>query len=192
MLITPREIFDMVMMTAFVGFIFADMFGKLRTPKKDYDPLIHRPHSGFNWDNFKFAMMVIAPALILHELGHKFVALHFGLAATFHAAYFWLFLGLALKLMRFNFIFFVPAYVLVAGMATPLQHSLVAFAGPFVNLILWLGIAALVKYEKIEKKYYPFAIITSKVNMFLFIFNMIPIPGFDGSKVFSGLIAAFF
>lgn len=191
MLITPREIVDMAIMTGFVGFIFADLFGRLRKPRKDYDPLIHGPKSGFDWDNFKFAIMAIAPALILHELGHKFVALHFGLAATFHAAYFWLLLGLVLKLMRFHFIFFVPAYVAVIGMASPLEHSLIAFAGPLVNMILWLGIAALVKYNKIQKKYHHFALITSKVNMFLFIFNMIPIPGFDGSKVFSGLIGAF-
>ena len=191
MLITLHEVFDMAVMTAFVGFIFSDLFGRFRRPKINYDPLTDRP-SGFDWDGFKFAVAVTAPALIFHELAHKFVAMHFGIEATFHAAYMWLFLGMMLKMMKFNFIFFVPAYVSIIGRITPLEHSLIAFAGPGINLLLWLGTAALVKYRMIEKKHYHLAILTSKINMFLFIFNMLPIPGFDGSKVFAGLIQAIF
>ncbi len=191
MLITLREIFDMAVMTALVGFIFSDLFGRLKRPKKDYDPLTDSP-SGFDWDGFRFAVLVTAPALIFHELAHKFVALNFGMEATFHAAYMWLFIGMMLKIMKFNFIFFVPAYVSIMGAVTPLQHASIAFAGPGMNLLLWLGTAALVKYRLIEKKHYHLAIITSKINMFLFILNMLPIPGFDGSKVFAGLIQAIF
>jgi Zn-dependent protease len=34
-------------------------------------------------------------------------------------------------------------------------------------------------------------VITSKINMFLFIFNMIPIPGFDGFQIISNIIRVF-
>lgn len=188
-LLTFSEIFDMIAMTAVVGYIFSDMFKK--PAGDDYDPLTHF-RAGFDIGNFKFAAMVTAPAIILHELGHKFVALGFGLEAQFQAA--WLFLGLALlmKLMNFGFIFIVPAYVSILGRASPLEFGLIAFAGPFVNLILWLFAAFAVKKHLFSKKYNIALLLTSRINMFLFIFNMLPIPGFDGSKVFMGIMQAFF
>jgi len=186
---TFLEIFDIVAMTLIVGYIFSGMFK--RPVPEDYDPLKHfKP--GFDFNDLRFAALVTAPAIILHELGHKFVALGFGLEAQFQAAYFFLALGLILKLMNFPFIFFVPAYVSIFGQATALESSLVAFAGPFVNLVLWLGSLLILNQKLFPKKYHAALFLTSRINMFLFIFNMLPIPGFDGSKVFSGLIQALF
>jgi Zn-dependent protease len=188
-LFTFSEIFDIIVMTVVVGYIFSDMFK--RPVSEDYDPLTHFK-AGFDIENLKFAAMVTAPAIIFHELGHKFVALNFGLEAQFQAA--WVFLGLALvmKMMNFGFIFIVPAYVSIIGRATPLEFGLVALAGPAVNLILWLGAAFALKKNLFPRKYDAMIALTSKINMFLFIFNMLPIPGFDGSKVLTGLIGAFF
>ena len=188
-LFTFSEIFDIVVMTAVVGYIFSDVFKK--PVREDYDPLTHF-NAGFDIENYKFAIVVAAPAIILHELGHKFVALGFGLEAQFQAA--WIFLGLALimKMMNFGFIFLVPAYVSIAGNATPLESSLIAFAGPVVNLILWLFAALALKVRLFAKKHDTLLLLTVRINMFLFIFNMLPIPGFDGNKVFLGLIKAFF
>lgn len=187
MVFSLSELFDIVVMTAAVGFIFADIFGRY-SRKKDYEPLIRYKH-GFDWESFKFAIYVTAPAIILHEFGHKFMGMAFGLITEFNAAYTWLGLGIALKLFGAPFIFFVPAYVSIYGSATPLAHSLTAFAGPLVNLILWGAAELAVRKKLVKKKYYPALILTGKINMFLFIFNMLPIPGFDGSKVFAGLIA---
>ena len=188
-LLTFSEVFDMIAMTAVVGYIFSDIFKK--PVREDYDPLTHFK-AGFDIENFKFAILVAAPAIIFHEMGHKFVALGFGLEAHFQAA--WLFLGLALimKLMNFGFIFIVPAYVSIFGRATPLESSLIAFSGPAVNLALWLFAMLSVKKNFFPKKYDTALLLTSKINMFLFIFNMLPIPGFDGNKVFLGLVRAFF
>ena len=187
-LFTLGEIFDIVVMTAIVGYIFKDLF---KSPvREDYDPLKHFK-AGFDVDDFKFAILVTAPAIILHELGHKFVALGFGLEAHFQAAWFFLALALVMKFMNFGFIFIVPAFVSILGRASPLEFGLVAFAGPAVNLALWL-VAAFALKKNLFPKYNAALALTSKINMFLFIFNMLPIPGFDGSKVFSGLIQAFF
>jgi Zn-dependent protease len=188
-LFTLGELFDMVVMTLVVGFIFSGMFRK--PVSDDYDPLKQAKH-GFFSDDFKFAVMIAAPAIILHELGHKFVALSFGLEAVFEAAWFFLLLALMMKIMNFGLIFIVPAYVSIFGRATPLEFSMVAFAGPAINLILWLGTALSLKKKLLPKKYDYLLALTSKINMFLFIFNMLPIPGFDGSKVFMGLIQYFF
>lgn len=188
-LLTISEIFDMIAMTAVVGYIFSDIFKK--PVREDYDPLTHfKP--GFDIENFKFAILVAAPAIILHELGHKFVAISYGLEAHFEAAWFFLGLALIMKLMNFGFIFIVPAYVSIIGRATPLESSLIAFSGPAVNLALWLFAMLSVKKNFFPKKYDAALLLTSKINMFLFIFNMLPIPGFDGNKVFLELIGAFF
>ncbi len=183
------EIFDMIIMTLVVGYIFSGLFKK--PVGEDYDPL-KQLKQGFFSDDFKFAVLVAAPAIIFHELGHKFVALGYGLEAQFQAAYFFLMLALIMKFMNFGFIFIVPAYVSIIGMATPLESSLIAFSGPAVNLVLWLLALFAIKKSLFPKKYNVALLLTSRINMFLFIFNMLPIPGFDGSKVFLGLVRAFF
>lgn len=183
-----NEIFDIISMTIIVGYIFKDAF---KAPKTEYEPL-HHYQKAYNWDDYKFAIYAVAPAIIFHEFGHKFLALAFGLSATFKAAYFFLGLGLVLKLLNFPFIFFVPAYISILGQATPLQLSLTSFAGPAVNLILWLGSWLFLKYGKVKRKHIFLLGLTSKINMFLFIFNMLPIPGFDGFKVYSGLFEMLF
>jgi len=191
MIFSLGEIIDILIMTAAVGFIFKDAFGHAAHKREDYEPLVHYKR-GFDFESFKFAAIVAAPAVILHELGHKFVAISFGFNATFHAAYFWLLIGVVLKLMNFGFIFFVPAYVSYAGAVSPLQSSLVAFAGPFVNLLLWI-VPMIVLRQNLRMKSMTrsFLLLTSKINMFLFIFNMLPIPPFDGYHVFQGIFGLF-
>lgn len=172
------ELFDIVIMTLAVGFIFADMF---------------RSYLGDR--AFWFSCLVTAPALIAHELAHKFVALGFGLEATFHAAYFWLILGIVLKLLRFSFIFFVPGYVSIgAGIMAvqPLPSALIAFAGPLLNLVLFVVAWAMLKQRRLKKNTFLFLQVTKQINLFLFVFNMLPIPMFDGLKVYQGLFSGLF
>ncbi len=182
MIFTLRELFDVVIMTLAVGYIFMDLF--------------RRQPVGFDKNAFLFACLVTAPALIAHELAHKFVAVAFGLEATFHAAYFWLILGVVLKLLRFNLIFFVPAYVSISSaqgaQVAPLVSALVAFAGPLLNLVLFLGSWALLKRRRLKRNTFMFLQVTKQINLFLFVFNMLPIPFFDGMKVYEGLYKAFF
>jgi Zn-dependent protease len=179
MIFTLKELFDVIVMTLAVGYIFMDLF--------------RRQPYGFDKKAFMFSCLVTAPALIAHELAHKFVALSFGLEATFHAAYFWLALGILLKMVRFNFIFFVPAYVSIGnGIVTPLASGLIAFAGPALNLVLFIVSWALLRQKKMKKNTYVFLQVTKQINLFLFVFNMLPIPFFDGLKVYQGLYQTFF
>jgi len=187
MILSLREIMDILIMTLAVGYIFMSIF------KFSHD----RFKIGFDWKAFKFACLVTAPAIILHELGHKFVALGFGLEATFHAAYTWLGIGIVLRALQTGFIFFVPAYVSV-GCATkecvipPLQMSAIAAAGPFVNLAIFFICWILLKRKDLKKNVRIAIYITKQINLFLFVFNMLPIPMFDGFKVYQGLWQAFF
>lgn len=192
MIFSFQEIIDIVIMSLAIGYIFHDIFGRAVHRREGYDPLTHHKR-GFDWDSFRFAVLVTAPAVILHEFGHKFVAMSFGFNATFHAAYFWLFVGIMLKLLNFGFVFFVPAYVAYSGGALPLQGSMIAFAGPFVNLLLWIIPLVILRQNlRMKSVVKSFLFLTSRINMFLFIFNMLPIPPFDGYHVFNGLAAVFF
>ena len=192
-LITFGEIIDLVLMTFFVGYIFS---GIIPARRENYDPLVHYKRR-VDFEGLKFAIMATAPAIIVHELAHKFIALGFGLDAVFFAFYrnsFTLMLGVLTiisKLTGFGFMFFVPGFVGISGNGTHLQFALAAFAGPFVNLVLWLGSWYLLKNKMYRKKHHLLLLLTQKINMFLFIFNMLPIPGFDGYKVLMGLISAF-
>ncbi len=181
------ELVDIIIMSLALGFIFQ---GWIKKPqKRHYDPLLMHT-SRFNREDFLYAISIVAPAIILHELGHKFVAIGFGAHATFHAAYTWLGLGILLKLMNFNFLFFVPAFVSISGNINNLQSALIAFAGPFVNLVLWLLSEYFLKRARSVNVAYALKL-SAEINKFLFIFNMLPIPMFDGFKFFSGLFSYF-
>jgi Zn-dependent protease len=188
MLISIREILDMVIMTLFVGFIFGESFIKPAHYAQYKDPLDYygrKKHS--YWSGFMFAIFATVPAIVFHELAHKFAALALGMNAVFHAAYTWLGIGLVLKLLNFPFIFFVPAFVQISGGTSAMNHAIIAFAGPALNLSLFIISFLILKFGKVNKKYVALIVMTKKINLFLFFFNMIPIPPFDGYSVFSNL-----
>ncbi len=187
MIITIKEVIDIILMTLIMGFIFKDIF-KQRLDVKNVMNLVKQ--KSFNWNDFWFACILVAPSIILHELGHKFMAMYFGLQATFHAAYTWLALGVILKLVNFGFIFFIPAYVSILGQATHLQYAAISFAGPAVHLIFWALTSFILPNPHLTHKFRYFVFMMNRINMWLFIFNMLPIPGLDGFHVYTNLIQA--
>lgn len=178
MFLSPRELLDILLMTVAVGYIFMDLFKIPRVVS-------------FQWRALGWACLVTAPALILHELGHKFTAIAFGAEATFHAAYLFLLVGIVLKLLKSPVIFFVPGYVSIPAALPLLPLGLTAFAGPGVNGLLYLLAVRMMKRPHLGKRAYILWLFTRKINGFLFIFNMLPLPGFDGFKVFSALFGLF-
>jgi len=190
MILSIGEILDIVLMTAFIGFIFKDSF-HIKHQNHDVLDYYTKKRSSF-WEGFFLAVMAAAPAIVLHEMAHKFLALSYGMSAIFHASYTWLLIGIVLKLMSFGLIFFVPGYVSISGIGTHLQYAMVALAGPSMHLLLW-GLASLwLKLGKTSKKYLPVVVMTKKINLFLFFFNMLPIPPFDGFSFFSNVYMIFF
>ena len=183
--ITIWEVIEMAITIAFVGYIFSDIFPKRIT----YENML-KMGPRFDVESFKFAAIVAGSAIILHELGHKVMAMSFGMQATYQAAFTWLILGVILKLMNFGFFVLVPAFVSIVGTSssTPLQFSLIALAGPLVNLLLWLLFSHLLKNKKIYKKHHMMLHYGKEINKFRFIFNILPIPGFDGYKVLGYLL----
>ena len=193
-IITLPEIVDIIVMTVAIGYIFSKFFK--RAPQEGYDPLTYYRKNPI-LEDIKYGAMIAAPAVVLHELAHKFTAMGFGASATLHApSFFGIPYGmylLVILLIHLNFpiLFFVGGYVSHTALP-PLASSMVAFSGPLINLVLWLGGMSLIKYKLIDRKYYMTIGMMAKLNMFFFIFNMIPLPGFDGFSVFAGLVQVFF
>ncbi len=190
------EVFDIALMSLVVGYIFKDVF-RPRVAYTDPDTYLKNVTPGHHdgrLSDFWFAVVLVAPSIIFHEFGHKFTAMAFGLTATFHADYLWLGIGVLLKLVLPGFVFFVPAYVSFPGTATPLQSSAIAFAGPAVNGLFWLGSWLFLKFKKkgVGKETVRYLAFFRYINGFLFILNMLPVPGFDGFTVYLGLWHAFF
>lgn len=191
MLITLKEIFDIVVMSIIVGIIFAGLFPRRKKPD------FFTKKFGFSWQALKFACFITAPALVFHELAHKFIAIALGHEAVFHAFYFGLLFGLIIR-FTIGLIFFIPGYVSIPAMEmlskqAPLQLSIIAIAGPLANLGMFIIAHLLLKLDILKKpKYRALALITKKINLILFIFNMLPIPPLDGWKFFYGLYHALF
>ncbi len=132
-----------------------------------------------NDERYKLSAMVAIPSLILHEFGHKFIAILMGMSATFHANYFGLFIGIAFKTLGLP-VFFIPAYVSVNTLfASRISLILVAIAGPLLNATLFLATYPIEKYVK-NKNHAIILYLTRSINMWLLILNLLPIPGTDG------------
>lgn len=182
-IVSAQEIIDLVIMISGVAFIFKDYF-PVRKSKWE-------PTRGDFW----FSVWVTAPAVVFHELAHKFAAILLGMNASFHAAYSFLALGIGLKLLNFPFIFFVPGYVSIFGSSNPLLLAITALAGPALNLALWIGAWIVLEQENLKNRLNKIQlaalVLTKQINMFLFFLNMLPIPGIDGFSVYTNLFRVF-
>lgn len=133
-----------------------------------------------------FSFIAVGIAFLAHELiGHKLIAQRFGFHAEFKK---WNFgLGLALVSSFFGFIFAAPGAVVIyqsvnlwghRTSADRRQNGLISLGGPATNIVLallFIGIHFAFPLPLWE--------IAINVNVWLAIFNMLPIPPLDGSKV---------
>jgi len=145
-------------------------------------------------------ILAIAPAFVLHEIGHKIVAKYYGCWAEFRADPKGLQTGILISAIL-GFIFMSPGAVIVAGMVSKKQNGHIAIAGPLVNLFLFLiGIPLGLLLFILGGITDPIAPLTSSgislkgvgymlvtwwlgANAFLGLFNMIPWGPLDGLKV---------
>lgn len=187
---TITEIIYFIVLTVGIGYIFT---GYIRKPTSEVYKAFSFKKYRFNLQDFLFSILIVAPAIILHELAHKFVAMAYGLQANFYIFWQGLGLGVLLKLIHSPLLIIAPGYVSIVGSPTIAQSTLIAFAGPAVNLILFLGAGYILKHSSKLSRTQAIALyLTKQINLLLFVFNMLPIPPLDGSKVFGGLIKLIF
>ena len=177
------ELIRLAIMTSAIGYIFMDY---IKSPTTVKSPFVTK--KAFNWMDFRFAALVTAPGIILHEMGHKFVGLAMGITTEFFTSYFGLFIGIFLKWIGSPFIIFAPGFVSLTGTVTALQSFVTSLAGPLMNLLLFLAAYIILNRKKNLTRNQAIALyLTKQINLFLFLFNLIPLPPFDGYHVFTNL-----
>ena len=95
---TINELIDLVIMTVAIGYIFSTFIK--RQPTTGYDPIAYFKQNQIIED-IKFGIIIAAPAIVFHELAHKFVAMAFGAAAILHAPLGWYAAVIIMRLLNF-------------------------------------------------------------------------------------------
>ncbi len=137
-----------------------------------------------------------ATGFILHEMGHKYVAISRGYVAHFRV---WVW-GLALTLITVvlsggSFLFGAPGAVYIAPAAIAYSYGyaprdpeqenmLISAAGPGINLAFALLFLALLFVSATNSFLFIISQTGFLLNVGLGSFNMIPFPPLDGSKIF--------
>ena len=137
---------------------------------------------------FPIVMIGVGAGFIFHELGHKFVAMHYGYYAEYEL---WP-IGLLVALVSsfFGFIFAAPgAVVIFSNGMEEKTNGIISIAGPIVNILLGLifflilGSLGDFIYTETGVIVYLICMLGTRINFFLAAFNLLPIPPLDGSKV---------
>lgn len=138
------------------------------------------------FDKFFIVLVTVGMGFLLHEMAHKFVAISYGCEARYVA---WM-PGLVIAVLfaivtQGRFIFAAPGWTAIYKQyLTSKEDGVISLAGPMINIILALFFLWLAMFSKnfllIDIGTFGFF-----VNSFLALFNLIPIPPLDGSKVIS-------
>jgi Zn-dependent protease len=149
-----------------------------------------------NLQLFVYLLPVLLAAMTLHELAHAYMATYLGdptprehgrltLNPISHLDP----LGTAM----FAVTYFLSSFVF--GWAKPVlvdplyfrrpqqQMALVAVAGPIVNFLIALAFVGVLVHADIDGDAFRVCVLAYQVNLVLGIFNLIPIPPLDGSRV---------
>jgi Zn-dependent protease len=141
---------------------------------------------GFSLD-YKFGIAVAFSAITAgigflgHELMHKYVAQKYHCWAEFRANDFML--GLMLLFSFMGFIFAAPGGVYIANQVTTKKNGIISLAGPLTNIVFGVLFAALAFVLPPGLK--PLSSYGMFINFWLGFFNLLPLPGIDGSKVWA-------
>ena len=180
---SSKEIKGLVLTTIVLAFIFS--FRNWGTETFDI---------GFGIANFILAIIIVGIAIYVHEMAHRMIALRFGYRIEYKTWIFGLIGGLLLTfLTNGNILFIAPGTMLVYHLGV---HRLgqpyyalnyramgwIGMAGPLANVFLAL-IAKALLFLPIGSGFLEEFM---RINLWIAIFSMIPIPPFNGAKTFFG------
>lgn len=129
------------------------------------------------------AALAVALGFFLHEMAHKVMAKKYGCWAEFRAYYNGLLLALIMSL--FGFLFAAPGAVYIAGNVTKEQNGKISIAGPATNIAIAFVCLPFALIEGFPSIVSTVAAGLIFFNSFLAVFNMVPVPPLDGSKVWA-------
>lgn len=148
-------------------------------------------------------LIILVFSAILHEIAHGFVAYRFGDPTAKIAGRLTLnpkkhidpFMSILLPLLLI-----LSGSPVIFGAAKPVpidpfnlkegrkDVALVALSGPLTNILIAIAASLLIKILPIIPDVLPILFAIVRINILLAIFNLLPIPPLDGSKVFALLL----
>ncbi|MEK6970284.1 MAG: hypothetical protein AABW68_01160 [archaeon] len=135
-------------------------------------------------DALAIASVAVGTGFLLHELAHKYVAIHFGAKAEFRAWNTGLLFALFVAAF-FRFIFAAPGAVYIYGKKVSVEENgIISAAGPLMNILIGIvGILIAGWYGGSDIG--RVAATVGSINLLLAMFNLLPFFILDGAKVFA-------
>ncbi len=157
--------------TAFTIALFGGVFGLGSNADLGSAPLV-----------FGIALVTVGSGFVLHELSHKFTAQSYGYWAEFRMWPFGLVLALATSFI--GFIFAAPGATYISGTnITPAENGKISLAGPLTNVGVAIAFFPFALAFPSSSAFGELGIIGTQINIFLALFNMLPVMPLDGAKV---------
>lgn len=130
---------------------------------------------------FAMCFVLVIFSFLLHEFGHKFTAQRAGLWSEYRMFP----MGLVITLVSsfLGFLFASPGAVYIRGNLDDRTNGRISIAGPAVNIVLAaVGIVGCLAFNH-TSMVIPMYLLAN-LNAFLAVFNLLPVPPLDGSKIF--------
>ena len=137
---------------------------------------------------FAVSMFTVGIGFVLHEMAHKYLAIRFGCWAAYRAWPMGLLFALVSSL--FGFIFAAPGATYIdptyARRFTHRENGLISLIGPLTNIALALlfAFASPLFFALLPQEIAALVLIQGVgINLWLALFNMLPMGPLDGTKV---------
>lgn len=169
-LIPAREWRDLVIAWVAISLAFTFIFVRTRI-----DP--------FLFVLFLFVSLItVGIGIVLHELAHKFMAIHFGYWAEFKKDSTMLVVALALAALV-GVVFAAPGATWIYGNTTKRENGLISAVGPITNIFLCIPFIGIILLGVNGSLLTLIGTVGLSVNAMIAAFNMIPVSVLDGRKV---------
>lgn len=128
------------------------------------------------------SLVTVGSGFVLHELSHKFTAQRYGYWAEFRMWPIGILLALITSLV--GFIFAAPGATYISGyLISERENGIISLAGPLTNVLVGIIFLPFLLFG--SGAFYELGRVGLSVNLFLALFNMLPILPLDGAKVFA-------